>query len=887
MEDEENIDVKRKVKLNQIRANLILSFTKNKAEKFFNQKMYNNVDRDTLFILCLPCFMKSLEERDRNDYIMISIFLYQIKKFIDLFKHNMLNLNEKLDSKFFDSLRFISSNIMYTKFNSNRLLMRYGEEGKKFYLSLKGDVAILIPIKKIVSITINEYKRYIALLIIYKEYKLLLEVLKENNVVYDMDMDFFEDLQNYEKNIDLLQSINLFNKDEEEPEKDKYKKDLTQLLDLYLTTEEKKFYNKYVVTKKRKYQEEKDDGIFLSPREYIKRINLYSDFDFETLNQELDEIKRETRLKKLQEEGSQDHKSIDSINLNETKTFLIYDYHRVTELGSGEMFGDQALSSATSQRTATIITITECHLGYLNDETYAQSIKEYKEKNRRNRICYLCNVPIMSTFSYKLIEKRYYNNFVFKGAKRKEIILTQNQKNKNIILFKEGTYEISFKGTIADISDIINLYMRQYELIVRRKSDINEELSKNVFTMNRQRKKIERLFYNDINKEYDNKIFLVNAPNIFGMAQTEKEEFENDVKNEKNVNVLRKIYVSFYEIKCYSLYGEYVLLDKKLFDEEIMRDDKAIIAKKNGFLKEFYEKIIKRLLVIRYGKIWNLFLENGIYNENNGVNIDWNKIELNQNFIKGIIKLIDVINEYKFLSNDLDKDMNKYFEERRIKSIEEKQKLKYVYNNEFSHIKVQELLNTGNKSDLNFNLKGLTSNNFKYINPERKKRRDERIPSKRYNLFNINRRSSKNFNNYFNKNNLEKNKGNKGNKTIRKNFSFVPINKTLIEQSVKINIPGFEDKSKKFSPKQKKIINRNEGLMITLKDKVKKKEFKKRVTFYSPNLHSFHSKDNLKLHLYLYDTFKKFGESHTGNVVKKTKVVKYIKYEKKESDNED
>ena len=55
MEDEENIDVKRKVKLNQIRANLILSFTKNKAEKFFNQKMYNNVDRDTLFILCLPC----------------------------------------------------------------------------------------------------------------------------------------------------------------------------------------------------------------------------------------------------------------------------------------------------------------------------------------------------------------------------------------------------------------------------------------------------------------------------------------------------------------------------------------------------------------------------------------------------------------------------------------------------------------------------------------------------------------------------------------------------------------------------------------------------------------------------------------------------------------
>ena len=204
--------------------------------------------------------------------------------------------------------------------------------------------------------------------------------------------------------------------------------------------------------------------------------------------------------------------------------------------------------------------------------------------------------------------------------------------------------------------------------------------------------------------------------------------------------------------------------------------------------------------------------------------------------------------------------------------------------NSIKKIRRRIIIKKKKKNELNNKIKKLTSNNFKKKNTERKKRRDERIPSKRYNLFNINRRSSKNFNNYFNKNNLEKNKGNK---TIRKNFSFVPINKTLIEQSVKMNIPGFEDKSKKFSPKQKKIINRNEGLMITLKDKVKKKEFKKRVTFYSPNLHSFHSKDNLKLHLYLYDTFKKFGESHTGNVVKKTKVVKYIKYEKKESDNED
>ena len=56
-----------------------------------------------------------------------------------------------------------------------------------------------------------------------------------------MEMDFFEEKDSYEKNIDLLQSINILNKDNEEIEKDKYKRDLTQLLDLYLTPEKKNF----------------------------------------------------------------------------------------------------------------------------------------------------------------------------------------------------------------------------------------------------------------------------------------------------------------------------------------------------------------------------------------------------------------------------------------------------------------------------------------------------------------------------------------------------------------------------------------------------------------------------------------------------------------------
>ena len=859
---DEYISIDRKMKLNQIKSNLISQYKKNKPEKFYNEN--NNIDNETLFTLCLPCFIKNVEERDRNDQILISILLYQIKKFINLFKDNMMNINEKLDIKFFDSLRYISSNIMYSKFNNNRLLMRYGEEGKKFYLLLKGEVAILIPIKRLVTISINEYKRYIALLIIYKEFKLLFDVLSENNSVFDMELDFLEDTSNYAENIKILQTLKINRPEEDIQKEDKYIKNLTQLLDLYLTDEEKKFYNKYVVNKVGKLQEEYDDGIFLSQREYITRLNQYSEFDFETLNIKLENLKIMEQQKKEEEEGSllsSRRSSFNNINLNDQKTFLIYDYHKITELSSGEMFGDLALSSANSQRTATIITISECHFGFLTEEIYSQSIKEFNEKNRKNMICYLCNIQLLSSFTYKTIEKKYFNNFVFKGAKRNEIILGAKQKNQNIIFFKEGIFEISFRGSISDIFNIVNYYYQKLESIIKKKNDIDEEISHNVFLMNRQRGKIERLFFNDINVEYDIKVFLVNSPNIFGMAPTEKEVLEPII--EKGKKVLKKVYYSFFEIKCNSMLCEYVLLDKNLYDKEI-GNDKLIKTKSNIFLREFYGKLIRRLLVIRYGKIWNLFIQNGINNAQNGVNIDWSKIELNQDFIKGINKLIETVNEFKFLSNEIEKNLNKYLEEKRKKFVEEKQQLKNVCHQNFTYNdKVKDLLNKNDEKD-----------NSNEKEKENENENEKIISSKRNNFIStkINQRGSQLFNNIWLSRNLEKIKNFR---EIQKSKSNLPKNKR--SSSTKCMLPYFNDKQKRAESYKINGLIKYKIERFSSEDKPYKKIKKRKISFFAPKKSFMNSTNNLNLQLYLYDTFKKFGESYSGNVIKNTKNIN-IKY---------
>ena len=858
----EDFNMDRKMKLTQIKNNLIIQFNKSKVDVFFMQSS-NSIDNETLFTICLPSLIKNIEERDINDQILIAILLYQIKKFINLYKDNMMNVNEKLDIKFFDSLRYISANIIYSKFNNNRLLMRFGEEGRKFYLLLKGEVAILIPIKKKSNITINEYKRYIALLIIYKEFKLLMDVLNENKSVYDMELDFLNDISNYTNNINLLQSIKLNVTEKEMQQMEKHIKILIQLLNLYLTNEEKKFYNKYVYNKQGKYQEEYDDGIFLSVREYTNRINQYSEFDFDALNIKLENIKKIEEIKKNEEEGTllvSRRSSYNNINLNDKKSFLIYEYHKVTELSSGEMFGDLALSSSNSLRTATIITISESHFGFLTEEKYSQSIKEYNEKNRKNMICYLCNIQLLSSFTYKTIEKKFFNNFVFKGAKRNEIILSPHQKNPNIIFFKEGTFEISLRGSIIDIFNLINFYYKKFEKLAIKKNDIDEEIIHNVYLMNKQNGKIERLFFNHLNEEYEIKIFIVNAPNIFGMGPTEKEEYEMHIV--KGKKVLKTVYSSFFEIKCNSMLCEYVLLDKNLFDKEIKGNDKLIRIKSHIFLREFYSKLIKRLLVLRYGKIWNLFIQNGINDEQNGVNIDWSKIELNQDFIKGINKLIESVNECKFLSNDVDKKLKNYFEIKRQRTIEEKQQLKNICEKKYSYNRIKELLNLKYNNEME-------NSKYKELIPNKTEKMNCIMPNIKKDHFSNSKEKKKGKKTF---NSIYKNKRIEDYKNIQKSNSCMSIDGSTPNNEMKLS--SFTGIFNKDDLKKLNIAFKNKYQRFTSEGKLYKKEKLKKITFYSPKLKSIGSNNNLKLHLNLYNTFKIFGETYSRNVIINKKKVK-------------
>ena len=301
-------------KINGLRKNLIQQSNQN-IEDSLKEKF--SFDKEELLKLSLPSFLKTTKQKDIKDIMLISLYLVQMKKFMKLFGDD---LSTTKDNIFYEQLKRIAGTIIYQKYNKNRLVIRYGEEGEKFFLLLKGEVQIFLPNKKTVHISLKEFKRYLLLLFIYKEFELLKFVIKENRVnqrvgLFNATYFFFpEEYLNFNNNINNTNNSNNYNKNNENINnkninqyinknkiknitiynnygnnkiknipnnniinngdkvinqiKEIQKKNLNILMKFYLTEEEILFYEKT----KDNVVKEVDDNIKLSPEDYIGRI---------------------------------------------------------------------------------------------------------------------------------------------------------------------------------------------------------------------------------------------------------------------------------------------------------------------------------------------------------------------------------------------------------------------------------------------------------------------------------------------------------------------------------------------------------------------------------------------------------------------------------------
>jgi len=642
------------------RIRIINAFKLN--EEAFLKKYF--CDRDTLFNICLPSFKKLF--REKADIKFISLYLSNLKKFITLLKNineentnnatQKQNINQK--DKYLKLLKYVSEHVSYEPFSSKRLVMRYGELGSKFYIILHGVVSILIPIRVNLQMTFFEFSKYIANLLLYKEFELAKIAMRENKHVFRLDLPDMKYIINYfnknndeeddsyiaknraplsilkvirsEKSIqatrivhkmsryfkDNTNNSNTNNLEDKSIEEDKaleaeYVQKIEKFLKLCLPKEKYKLLEE---VRTQRPELEKDDGTELSSETYINRLKIYKYNLDNNTNQESPKEKlikknqaarriarSKTSLVNLNKDNMQESHENYLLNNNKNSVY-IYEYQEIIQLETGDMFGDTALGSATSKRTATIIAATDCHFGCLNKDIY-NYIKFSNDKNRRNNINYICRTRIFKSLKYKTIEEKYINYFAFKNCVKDEDLVKYGEINHNIIIIKSGKFEINIKGGINNIFDLINEYKKNF--LQSKEFGLSDNLVRKIMKLNANKNKIQKLLGTNYSRNIDEKIndniyklFLINSSSIFGFRENEKKQKDN--------------YISFFEIKCTSSEGEYILLDKKIFYRQMYSTDFKVKEETRIYIKEFTEKTINRLVHVLYSKIYFLLSKNNL-----------------------------------------------------------------------------------------------------------------------------------------------------------------------------------------------------------------------------------------------------------------------------------
>ena len=230
--------------------------------------------------------------------------------------------NEKNEESADKILNQIAMNLQYKKIDKNKFICKYGEKGNHFYVILKGKIVFLVP--KIVKCYLNECEYITYLLKLKKsgENDLLKNLISINRQYYD----FGDDFDNYIR--ELVDDY----KNNKKNNSGFLTRDLYQTLKK-LIQEEDKSNEREKEKEKEKEKENKlnDNNDEINVEEYIEGIKV-------------DDM----------ELTSKDRKKVN-----------VYEYQITNYYEDGQIFGMVALESKYGKRSATAISLEDCHLGLL------------------------------------------------------------------------------------------------------------------------------------------------------------------------------------------------------------------------------------------------------------------------------------------------------------------------------------------------------------------------------------------------------------------------------------------------------------------------------------------------------------------------------------------
>jgi CRP-like cAMP-binding protein len=276
------------------------------------------------------------------------------------------------------------------------MVFQYMDKGDFFYILLKGKIVILMPTEQKVSMTIEDYIRYVIKLKRNDETEIVKMVMEKNKNIFKID-DVLDNWFDENRGSFFHKKSILYN-------------ELSKEIDEIIK-----------IANAKKFKSEINDTQ-VSVEEYIKRTH--------------------------PDTCSKDNES-------ERKTIISLPYSQVHILLKGDTFGEGALESVSGKRNATLITSEDTHLGILDKKTYYDCLKESVEQSRKSKVHFLATTKLLENMNKVVFQKKFINYFSPRTVTRNTKIIEEGEQPSHIYIIKEGEFEIHTKKSTFQLNQII------------------------------------------------------------------------------------------------------------------------------------------------------------------------------------------------------------------------------------------------------------------------------------------------------------------------------------------------------------------------------------------------------------------------------------------------
>ena len=750
------------------------------------------IKNEQFFNFVISCLSKIV--RNKNDTKIIASYLYLMPNFMKLLRGYQIN---KKEQDILKDLLNLSLSMSYEKHQKDTILMRFGNKGSTAYVILDGKVDVLIKSFKNMYITKNDYLFYLATLLKYSEYGLINEAINENFSTFPIEIydntnikhlninainesfqkdnllhnKTLKDLNDSSiKNDNLFSNSKTLNNLEEKTKNhdDRHNSSFNSLFKLNEENEEiKEFKSVFLISinklmkmfNLRKLDKKNNKLNNCSLNEYINRIDLIPEHYQKFLNKNIintnnhnnennntisNKTETENDKEKKNDIKKEEDKDNDSEEENKIYNLKIFTYSKVATLGKGSLFGEIALRDANSLRTGTLITSSECHFTVLSKRIFDNCLKKGTEKYLKEILSFFINLPIFKGIPESLFYHKYYTNLSKKVMLRGNLIITQGEKPKDIVLIKTGIYGLSTRISLFEltkfINHLINLNLKNrnnnnlYDLETNKYNKLLKKI-KNLMieakSLMNENIKFKKFYLSEINIRVTN----ISSPDILGYKEYVDENglyaFSIETKSPENIifTLDNKFYSDLLNRNC-----------------TVRKNQKELLEKKTNVL-------MQRLMIIRNSLVNSFFDDMGekqissmIMKELETINI----LKLKQ---KRFLKFKST--EYKFTKKTLEEEINKSNHK------EKRKKIKIVSRNNKNNKNINYFYSFNVGEEKQKSMKKSINSYYK-INPSK----NRTLSSRKYhydNKDNINKKVInlyKNSKNYYstNKKNIESNK---------------------------------------------------------------------------------------------------------------------------------